>query len=318
MKTTTKAALAAVLLAGVATAALAQDRDHGDRGGQAPAAHAAPAPQAAPAPRPEGFQRAGGHDGGRDGGPRSEGWQRPQGGSGRAGGSPPPAPASAMAAAPAAPAVSQPSPGGQRFNGGGDRHWDRGGPGAPANSGAPPARAFDHNRGPSEVVPPPSGAERGWDGRRDGHNTGPAVDARNARDGRWNGRDGRDGHWDGRGDGRDGRDPRWADGRDHGHWPGGRPAEHWQAGRYPPVYWSHDRYRLGFYRPPYGFYVRSWGFGDILPRGWYGPDYYLDDFLDFGLPYPPPGYEWVRVGGDAIMIDEYTGRIVQVVRGIFY
>ena len=84
------------------------------------------------------------------------------------------------------------------------------------------------------------------------------------------------------------------------------------------MFWSHNRYRIGAYRQPYGFYVRSWGFGDFLPRGWFARDYWLDDFLDYDLPYPPPGYEWVRVGGDAIMVDQYTGRIVQVVRGIFW
>ena len=88
--------------------------------------------------------------------------------------------------------------------------------------------------------------------------------------------------------------------------------------RFPPVFWSQDRFRIGAYRPPYGYYVRTWGYGDFLPRGWYGQDYWIGDFLDYDLPYPPPGYEWVRVGGDALMIDRFTGRIVQVVRGIFW
>ena len=100
--------------------------------------------------------------------------------------------------------------------------------------------------------------------------------------------------------------------------PWGGAGQRWQPGHAPPVFWSHDRYHAGGYRAPYGFYVRSWGFGDILPRGWYAQDYWIGDFLDYGLPYPPPGYEWVRVGGDALMIDRYTGRIVQVVRGIFW
>jgi len=134
---------------------------------------------------------------------------------------------------------------------------------------------------------------------------GAGFDARAGRhdDGRWaNGDHRTDGHWN---DGA--RDGRWA----------GR-GDHWQPGRYPPVFSAHHRFHVGRYHAPYGFFARSWGFGDILPRGWYGPDYFIDDFLDFDLPYPPPGYEWVRVGDDALMIDEYTGRIVQVVRGIFW
>ena len=100
---------------------------------------------------------------------------------------------------------------------------------------------------------------------------------------------------------------------------GGVPLRHAvAAGRAPPVFWSQNRYRIGGYRAPYGYYVRTWGFGEFLPRGWWGQDYWIGDFLDYGLPYPPPGYEWVRVGGDALMIDRYTGRIVQVVRGIFW
>jgi Ni/Co efflux regulator RcnB len=84
------------------------------------------------------------------------------------------------------------------------------------------------------------------------------------------------------------------------------------------VFWSQHRFHLGAYRAPYGFYARDWAFGDFLPRGWFGEGYWVGDYLDYDLPYPPPGYVWVRVGGDAIMVDRFTGRIVQVVRGIFY
>lgn len=82
--------------------------------------------------------------------------------------------------------------------------------------------------------------------------------------------------------------------------------------------WSGERFRLSPYRAPYGYYARAWGFGDFLPRPWFERSYWLLNFLDFDLPYPPPGFVWVRVGPDAIMIDEYSGRIVQVVHGIFW
>lgn len=103
---------------------------------------------------------------------------------------------------------------------------------------------------------------------------------------------------------------------------GGRPGgqvPRWQAGRYPPVMtWNQERYRAGFYRPPPGYYYRPWGYGEFLPRPWWIRDYWLMNFLDFDLPYPPPGFIWVRVGPDALMIDQFNGRIVQVVRGIFW
>ena len=280
MKIILRTALVGLLLTGVSGAALAQDRDHGDRGGAR-----------------------------RDGGSADQ-MQSPQGGHARFGAPPPsspppsspppssPTPSSppppAAARQPAVPAVPSTPGGVGRFDGApgdGGRHWDRGG----QDGQIPPGRAFDHAR-PNPVVPSAVGPQRGFDGHDDHH------------DGHDTHHDGRDGHHDGHDDGHDNH---WAD-REH------RDHEHWERGRYPPVFWSHDRYRVGVYRPPYGFYVRAWGFGDFLPRPWFGRDYYLDDFLDFGLPYPPPGYEWVRVGGDAIMIDAYTGRVVQVIRGIFW
>jgi Ni/Co efflux regulator RcnB len=113
-------------------------------------------------------------------------------------------------------------------------------------------------------------------------------------------------------DGRNGGDRRDWDRHDDR----GRP--HWQQGRYPQVYRSQQRYRYGYYRPPIGFYSHNWAFGEFLPRGWYGPDYLLDNWWDYDLPYPPPGYDWVRVGDDALLIDSYTGRVVQVVRYLFW
>jgi Ni/Co efflux regulator RcnB len=33
---------------------------------------------------------------------------------------------------------------------------------------------------------------------------------------------------------------------------------------------------------------------------------------------PPSGFDWVRVGYDAILVDAYTGQVVQVVRMVFW
>lgn len=64
--------------------------------------------------------------------------------------------------------------------------------------------------------------------------------------------------------------------------------------------------------------MRSWTFGDFLPRTWWTPDYRLNNWWDYGLPIPPIGYEWVRVGDDALLVDIYTGRVVQVAYDIFW
>jgi len=94
--------------------------------------------------------------------------------------------------------------------------------------------------------------------------------------------------------------------------PSRNPSHDDDAGGYP------EGYRVGPYRPPYGWYVRAWGYGDILPSGWYGSNFWIDDFYDYDLPWPPPGMHWVRVGDDAFLVDDYSGRIVQVIRDMFW
>ena len=47
-------------------------------------------------------------------------------------------------------------------------------------------------------------------------------------------------------------------------------------------------------------------------------NYWLMDFLMYGLDEPPAGYVWVRYGPDALLIDEYDGEIVEVEYGVFY
>jgi Ni/Co efflux regulator RcnB len=141
---------------------------------------------------------------------------------------------------------------------------------------------------------------------------GPADQGRPDRD-RADRRDGRD--WNGRWD-RNDRD-RWdRHDRDRDRRRGDHP--YWSRGRYPFSYHSDRRYRGRVWVAPPGFYVRSWSYGDYLPWGWYGPSYRLDDWMAYGLPWPPPGYDWVRVGPDVLLVDRFTGRIVQVVRMVFW
>jgi Ni/Co efflux regulator RcnB len=74
----------------------------------------------------------------------------------------------------------------------------------------------------------------------------------------------------------------------------------------------------GNYNAPQGYQYRHWGYGDRLPRGYYARNYWITDFLTFGLFAPPDGLVWVRVGDDALLIDEYTGEVIQVDYGVFY
>jgi Ni/Co efflux regulator RcnB len=76
-------------------------------------------------------------------------------------------------------------------------------------------------------------------------------------------------------------------------------------------------YRIGPYRRPAGWTSHRWGYGEILPRAYWAPQYLIADYWLFALEGPPTGYEWVRDGNDALLIDTNTGEILQVEYGVF-
>ncbi len=49
-----------------------------------------------------------------------------------------------------------------------------------------------------------------------------------------------------------------------------------------------------------------------------GRDYWIGNYVSFGLIGPPDGYQWVRVGDDALLVDVDTGEVLQVEYGVFY
>jgi len=77
-------------------------------------------------------------------------------------------------------------------------------------------------------------------------------------------------------------------------------------------------FRSGSYRAPQGYQYRHWSYGERLPRGYYVRNYWIANFMMFGLFAPPSDLVWVRVGDDALLIDRDSGEIVQVRYGVFY
>jgi len=76
-------------------------------------------------------------------------------------------------------------------------------------------------------------------------------------------------------------------------------------------------YHVGAYRRPPGWYDHHWVYGEVLPRAFWGPQYLLADYWLFALEVPPVGYEWVREGSDALLVNVTTGEILQVEYGVF-
>ena len=220
------------------------------------------------------------------------------------------------------------------FRNDGDGRRDRDAPTPPVASDAPQPpsapQVRDGGRGRGGWVPGDSVGRPGpWTPNAGRGNSPRDQGGPRADDHRGGGDQAGDNRSDRRGDTRgDGRGTRDRDG-DRDNWRGDNNRRdwnrhdrdnrytHWQRGRYPSVYFSSSRYRYAW-RPPTGYYAYNWGFGDFLPRTWFGPGSRLIDPWSYDLPLPPPGYDWVRAGYDALLVDAYSGRVVQVVRNVFW
>lgn len=94
---------------------------------------------------------------------------------------------------------------------------------------------------------------------------------------------------------------------------------------YRPGYWARDHgwrggghFRAPSYRYPSGFGYQRWSFGAFLPGVFLAPDYLIGSYWTYGLPAPPPGYHWIRVGPDALLVRYGDGYVLDVVYDIFY
>jgi Ni/Co efflux regulator RcnB len=76
-------------------------------------------------------------------------------------------------------------------------------------------------------------------------------------------------------------------------------------------------FKVGPYHRPHGWTAHHWGYGQILPRAYWAPEYLLADYWLFALEVPPAGYEWVRDDTDALLVSTDTGEILQVEYGVF-
>ena len=81
---------------------------------------------------------------------------------------------------------------------------------------------------------------------------------------------------------------------------------------------SHAPIRGPSFYYPSGWGYRAWGIGQFLPSLFLGSSYYFNDYASYGFGPPPYGYRWVRYGPDLLLVDRSSGRIAEVVRGVFY
>jgi Nickel/cobalt transporter regulator len=196
-----------------------------------------------------------------------------------------------------------------------------------------------------------------WQQQRQGIR-GTAPDARTVeqwRERRQNRPDGQPGHVDGtrdpwrdrgewrNGDRRDTRPawqnnrPGWQDGRRNDAWRDNGRGNGWRNDRGGNRAWdrgwrSNDRYdwssyrarnrgvyHLGRYAAPYASYrYNRLGVGFTMGSLFYGRNYWLSDPWQYRLPGVYGPYRWVRYYDDVVLVDTYTGEVVDVIYDFFW
>jgi hypothetical protein len=80
-----------------------------------------------------------------------------------------------------------------------------------------------------------------------------------------------------------------------------------------------DRYRLGRYYAPYSNYSYSrLSIGFRLGSLFFGSRYWINDPWQYRLPEAYGPYRWVRYYDDALLVDTYTGEVVDVIYDFFW
>ncbi|MEO1731078.1 MAG: RcnB family protein [Pseudomonadota bacterium] len=78
-------------------------------------------------------------------------------------------------------------------------------------------------------------------------------------------------------------------------------------------------YRLGRYYAPYrGHYYNRVRIGFFLDTLFFQPRYFINDPWAYRLPPVHGPYQWVRYYDDVLMVDIYTGEVVDVIHDFFW
>lgn len=326
-------AMAALALSGTAQAR-PDDEGRADRGSQhSDSGHRGggqPAPAWTPRPAPQGdtggqARWSGGQPGGgrpdggqtrgwggsRSGGGQSDGGQsRGWGGSRSGGGTPPPPPPVATQVPPSAP---QP---GNRWGG------NRGGWSNGSGQGDSNHRSSGWNNGSGQGNS--NHRSGGWQGDRGARNGD--HDRRDSDRWRDNDRRGSNDQW--RGQQHRGNDYRAAN-----NWPRSSYRNNRNDHNRWNRDWRHDRrydwnsyrrynpsiYRWGAYYAPYrGYSYRRMSIGFFLDSLFFSSSYWINDPWQYRLPEVYGPYRWVRYYDDALLVNIYSGEVVDVINNFFW
>ena len=76
-------------------------------------------------------------------------------------------------------------------------------------------------------------------------------------------------------------------------------------------------FHIGLYYDPFGYGYQQFNIGFRLAPVYFGEQYWIDPAM-YELPYPPPGTQWIRYWNDAVLVDMYSGEVVDVIHDFFW
>jgi hypothetical protein len=79
-----------------------------------------------------------------------------------------------------------------------------------------------------------------------------------------------------------------------------------------------SHFHIGFYYDPFGWNYRRWSIGSFLYPSYYGSRYWMNDPWQYRLPPAYGPYRWVRYWDDALLVNIYTGEVVDVIHNFFW
>lgn len=77
-------------------------------------------------------------------------------------------------------------------------------------------------------------------------------------------------------------------------------------------------YHLRSYRDPFGWGHQLFSIGWRLWPNYYSSNYWINDPWMYRLPPAPPGTRWIRYYNDALLVDMWSGEVIDVIPGLFW
>ncbi len=79
-----------------------------------------------------------------------------------------------------------------------------------------------------------------------------------------------------------------------------------------------SRYHLHSYHDPLGWAHQLFSIGWRLWPNYYSSAYWINDPWMYRLPPAPPGTRWIRYYNDALLVDMWSGEVIDVIHGFFW